>query len=362
MRRTLLHSELLHCNGSGCFRSPRSFERCLLAASVLSSFWFLTASLGLRRSARAVPTRAVLPLKEWRFATYEFDNAKLGSLRRSAPLAQVAAGLSPSVIIKGFLKPEECAAVLKHSAEIQSQQGYTFLGASAHQHFLAPYAATDKYFAELVPASMRLWNETLGADFIPHLQRAIGLLTKDKIVRSAVNRLHSYNPVVVRFHGPGAGFQVHYDSIRAYLFDEKKEQCGIRSKTAELANSKETEMHTYSTLLSGILVLQTPVSKRASTDTTMYDLSEHEVLSFNCETFERLQDATHHQIGVNIPSLHSLLEEVPRSTPELHQGDLFIFNSNKVHVVNQVVGQQARVTLGFFLSYDKRQRDILMWA
>jgi hypothetical protein len=306
-------------------------------------------------------------LRPWSFDTIEFGSVDAVVKSRLDAVWAVATGHAPAVIVRGFLSADECDEIMSKTPGIELGS-YGFAGASAHQHATTGGNDLNSYFNTHMPRTRKMWKEVFGVSTgkptaIERLQSVVSLLSggNKRCQTATQSTSQEYNPVVIRWHHPGSMFYTHFDSVHAHLFDELKQQCHIKTNP-EPSNLKQVPMYRYRRLMSSIVMLKTPKPNASSVDSTYHDLSYFDILRWNCTTIRKLDGATHHQIGANVPQIDKMLGSYTKSTPKLNQGDLIIFNSNKIHDVSPVVGIQARVTRGSFISYDEDLDSMLMWS
>ena len=153
-------------------------------------------------------------------------------------------------------------------------------------------------------------------------------------------------PGVFRMHRPGNRFAPHADTIHAA---EWSSACGgKRPRRGVAPNFRPLRRLRHQ--LSALVSLQQP---RSGGELRIFS-TNWEALMSTCN-----QRGVAYDVGIAFPHW-------PRAAAMLHPreynltvtpGDVFIFNSNRVHEVLPVVGQQPRLVLGSFVGYSHSPRE-----
>ena len=312
----------------------------------------------------------------WKNSGYIFDvrsdadHSPVGSStneqsQSTSLLDELATGRTPFIVFRNLLTTKQCADFVqrlpKHMFRTGRTEEYTAFNEQLHSNV----RDARQYFNQIRSMSTQLWDHVSGWSILEVirsvLQATLGNSRKT-ITSSLLNGSQWYNPGVVRFQTPGHSFPLHYDSLQAVDFDLAKLRCGLAANlnTFDLPHF---EVSKYNTSLSVVLKLQrSDVNLNASKDTIFYDISGKDIVSWNCSLLRELGNAQQHSIGVNLPLLRKYINEFNNISINTQEGDLIIFNSNKIHEVLPVVGTQHRITLGAFLAYDEFKDDIVVWG
>jgi hypothetical protein len=300
------------------------------------------------------------------------------------PLRALHEGHVPAVVLRQHLAPDEAArlaALVKRSLTSSQakrssrrrggsgpnldgwkKRGGTLhtLGADLHYslkrraHFssLMSYLSYAKHYAGLVddfglaPAVQALHTglHSLSAG------RRVGVMT------DPVTNL-SYSPGVFKVHSPGNTFPLHFDSLWSLMWNRRA--CGTGGWRRRNATHRALSAGTNALRLasftadalrfryqfSALLMLQQP--EGGGPDVTLFD-SHWEDLIGDCEL-----SGLSHTVGVHVQGYDTSQRRRHARTYNLslQPGDLYIFNSNRLHVVPPVGAGRERIVLGSFLGY-----------
>ena len=163
---------------------------------------------------------------------------------------------------------------------------------------------------------------------------------------------------VFRRNFNGGSFPLHFDSLRhsSRFYTDRK--CNERRRTPSsarrLAAQHFPDMHRFDTQFSALLLLQRPEGE-----------GEGEVTVFDAHWSELLHDCsfTAKPTVYNVHVDHyepSFLSRWRRATIDVRPGDVYLFNSNRLHMVGQVHSEKHRLSLGSFVGVSAQ--DMRVWS
>ena len=182
----------------------------------------------------------------------------------------------------------------------------------------------------------------------------------------------SYSHGVFRMHHPGNTFPLHVDSLWAAGWNART--CGTgglyqRNATRRIL-ARATEGNRIADLaadplrfryqFSALLLLQPPrpttTSAGPAPDVTLFDPHIEDIVK-DCEL-----SGLSHSVGVHVKGFDKSrrFNTARMHNLSLEAGDLYVFNSNRLHAVPPVLGQRDRIALGTFLGYSSK--ELLVWA
>lgn len=154
-------------------------------------------------------------------------------------------------------------------------------------------------------------------------------------------------------------FPDHFDSIRhsSRFFSERK--CNERMPRVPQHSDPERyfpDLYRFDVQFSALLMLQMP--EHVTQGVTIFDVHWRDLLH-DC-TFTATP--TKHNVHLRGVDARTYLngKRVRRQSLHLQPGDVYIFNSNHVHVVEPVLGATHRLSLGTFVGFGAT--DMRVWS
>ena len=177
--------------------------------------------------------------------------------------------------------------------------------------------------------------------------------------RTAVGGVNvTLTPGLFRSHGTGNLIHPHFDTLQSHKWFARKckgqQSGGSRATKMAADNAKFVDVYRFDRLFSAVLVLQRP-EPGTDFDVSLYDDEWTDLLG-DCSLV-----GVAHPIGVIFKSgwNERVRAKQPRSVNvRVDAGDLYIFNSNRVHELHAVRGHPPRVTFGTFVSHSSVEMRI----
>ena len=273
------------------------------------------------------------------------------------PLHALSEGKVSAVVLKNQLKAEELERLTKRLEGPELSQlwsigggpkgGFGTIGvqlAKALPHHMSP-----SRFAREGASFVRTFRQKELFAPITVLLEGLRLLGAGRIVRPGID-VHtntSFAPGIYRYHSSNATFNMHFDFIRTVSV--LATACGRRPRPAGNPNAFR-DMARFDKQFSALVLLQrssTPTPELSVFKTNMDDIASNCTLS----TYP-----THHNCHVGGLDTAQLV----KSQPVIEAGDLYIFNSQHVHVVEPIDSTLRRITLGSFVSFS--DREMVVWT
>ena len=154
-----------------------------------------------------------------------------------------------------------------------------------------------------------------------------------------------YGPAIFRCHMPHFGYPPHIDSVRQ------------REKRTDYA------VHRFETQLAGILSLQPPERSEGACDSILYECAWSEELDRLLKmkwTGKKLDMSG----GFNRPAFdqYVALTGIRSHRVILQPGDMYFFNTERLHEVPQFTGHRTRIVEACFFGYSKDDPEIFVWS
>ena len=157
----------------------------------------------------------------------------------------------------------------------------------------------------------------------------------------------SFAPGIYRYHSSNATFNIHFDFLRTASV--LSSACGRRPPPVGNPAAFQ-DMIRFDRQLSALVLLQrssVPAPELSIYKTTMHDVAANCTLGVF---------PTHHNCFVGGLDTARLV----RSQPIIQPGDLYIFNSQHLHVVERIDSTRRRITLGSFVSFS--DKEVVVWT
>ena len=174
----------------------------------------------------------------------------------------------------------------------------------------------------------------------------------------------SFSPGIYRKHFNGGAFPLHIDSLRSHTFARRPSCAAARGGVGErvrlVGRSRSAaayaDLYRFESQFSALLLLQR--SERPAPELSSFDVHKDE-LARDCSL--KLRPSTHNVALVTPPTEPWLARKLAarRSCDlDIEEGDLYVFNSNRLHVVHPIGGRTPRVTLGTFVGVSAEELRI----
>ncbi len=149
-----------------------------------------------------------------------------------------------------------------------------------------------------------------------------------------------YGAAIFRCHMPHWGYPPHIDSVR------------LRERRTKYA------VHRFNTQLGGILLVQAPENKPTGFDSIIH----------RCEWSESLDQEIEKDTGwdgnYDKESYYTYAEkkQIARCGVSLSEGDIYFFNSHRLHEAPFFTGNRPRIVLAIFFGYTDDDPEIFVWS
>ena len=201
------------------------------------------------------------------------------------------------------------------------------------------------------------------------------------IGRDVLNTNRSFGGGVFRRNFPGHSFALHFDSIRHSQRFYTERKCGegadvTKPDARRYAPRHFPDLYRFDNQLSALLMLQR--SETPASDLSLIDAHWGELLH-DCEMGIK---PTAHNVHIRTRAAkknglsswgvsHKPAQEGELSFDykkrrwrtvqvDVQPGDIYLFNSNRLHVVHAATGSKSRMSLGSFLGMDAR--ELKLWS
>lgn len=158
------------------------------------------------------------------------------------------------------------------------------------------------------------------------------------------------SPGIFRHQGKGATFLPHFDTLHAHRWDSRK--CPGNHMDDSRARARIghfPDLYRFDEMFSALLMLQ---PSDCNSPITLFDTHWKSLLD-DC----RAQGHSH-EVGVNVGASFDNIRKGWNTTIHLGVGDVYVFNSNRVHRLDRVIGSVPRLTLGSFVGYSQSELRI----
>ncbi|MBI1928747.1 hypothetical protein HYR99_31440 [Candidatus Poribacteria bacterium] len=254
------------------------------------------------------------------------------------PLAALAAGEIPAIILRKAYPPDHCVALIRRFYERRLLYDPRKVGdGSPHRVDIGTSLGThnadpEKFFAHAAKTHelfKTLFDEY--EDPVKIVYDALSLLAPDKrlmTAREPEGRL--YGPAIFRTYHAGLGHGPHYDSVSK------------RSKLFNYAVSR------FQHQFAGVLCFQNSNEANESGEPFIYNSTWTPIMQ------EYREKGTFRQYAAE--------RGIARIQVQLEPGDLYFFYSENVHEVPSVIGDKPRVVLAIFFAMSPDDEEIFVWS
>ncbi len=278
------------------------------------------------------------------------------------PLRDLSKGKIPAIIIQNVLTKREVSYLLQDTEKLR-QLGKVSLRKSLKSR------TKEEFFKTLKEASVRE-KELLHSDLrsscgVQKMRSVFNNIAyrERKVFNSSYTSKDLFFPSVsVRENQVGSGLvPTHFDSLHSSQWD--KRPCKKEKKIYHLnkISSWVKMLPTYGfghTLGMILLLRASSESSGADNVVKIYRANFHDLVNV-CSV-----EGRSHGIGVNVNYFSEWMKynnTIHTSQVNMSTGDMYIFNANYVHEVQQITGNVSRMTMASFLAYDDNLRSILPW-
>ncbi len=149
-----------------------------------------------------------------------------------------------------------------------------------------------------------------------------------------------YGAAIIRCHMPHWGYAPHIDSVR------------IREVRTNYA------VHRFNTQLGGILLIQAPENKPTGFDSIIH----------RCEWSENMdQELENHMVrrgDYDKEAFYAYAEkrQIASCGVSISEGDIYFFNSHRLHEAPFFTGNRPRIVLAVFFGYTDDDPEIFVWS
>ena len=182
------------------------------------------------------------------------------------------------------------------------------------------------------------------------------------IGRDVAKTNRSLGAGVFRRNFPGHSFALHFDSIRhsQRFYTERKcdeSHLGVPD-TRRYAPRRFPDLFRFDNQLSALLMLQR--SESPASDLSLIDAHWGELLH-DCKIGIK---PTAHNVHIKARGSGTVgdgvLNRWRTAQVDVQPGDVYLFNSNRLHIVHAATGMKSRVSLGAFLGMDSS--ELKLWS
>ena len=187
--------------------------------------------------------------------------------------------------------------------------------------------------------------------------------------RVATARLDAKNATlgegVFRMQGSGVHVPQHIDTLRAHRWNTarncSRSKAAVHEAKVQYAKlARFPDPYRFDEEFSAVLMLQPAAANKSAHGARAADAA-----LFDAHWTDLLRDCSiagsSHGIGVNILGFGGAASRRGKAfNVSLDAGDLYVFNSNRVHEVLPIKGTQARLTFGAFVGYSAS--ELRVWA
>ena len=147
-----------------------------------------------------------------------------------------------------------------------------------------------------------------------------------------------YGAAIFRCHMPYWGYPPHIDSV------------SIRDRRTNYA------VHRFNTQLGGILLLQSPENKPTRFDTIIYrsEWKKNLELEHYSAGGKGIQTEVFHE--------YANKNQIESCGISLAEGDIYFFNSHRLHEAPRFTGNRPRIVLAIFFGYTEEDPEIFVWS
>ncbi len=242
-------------------------------------------------------------------------------------LEHVLSGKIPAIVIRNFYDEKYCKTIANR-VENNSRDSFQNGKLSHIGTFLMAHVTSKEKYFEDAKQSQRTFEKIFCGikNPITQIYNSIGKMFPDYSVSLAHEFKNDCSPAVIRIHEKGKSVPLHKDNVRY--------------------EGKEYALSNIDHQLSCVLHLQ---ESDSGGDLVMYNKQW------------KKEDERFRNIDFGYSSKLVDSDDECRMS-NFNAGDLVIMNPNYYHKVTKIAGNTARITLGMFLGFYRKDCEIVTWA
>jgi len=240
-------------------------------------------------------------------------------------IKKIIDGENSSIIIKSFLKKEDCKKIIKKISSMNIERDskkFNHIGP-----FLMNYTTKkEKYFDNAEKANEIFKKIFVNVDNpVNKIKTTISKYFPNYKITETKENQRNYASCTIRRHENGKSIPLHKDNVRYE---------GVEYQVSKINSQISCILHLQETEKGGNLSI------------------------YNKRWEKKLEKYREIEFGYN----PSIKENILMDTIESKSGDLVIINPNYLHEVKKIQGNSDRITLGMFFGIENKSKKIFSWA
>jgi hypothetical protein len=257
----------------------------------------------------------------------------------SAPLASLARGDIPAIVLRKAFSPEDCSGLINRFIERGLTDNPKTEGAGGKRLRIDIGTSLGNrgndqgaFFAHADETRTLFSNLFEGyPDPVKLVYDALSSLGAGKSVRTACEPDgREYGPAIFRIHYEGHRYKPHIDHVT------------LREKRFDY------EVTRFKHQFAGVLCMQNTTRTGRATQSTLH------------RCFWKPEVEPH--IDADTFYDYAAENDIHRFQVDLEPGDLYFFNTGLIHEVPALIGEDPRIVLAVFIGYSEDDPEIFVWA